>query len=152
MRRALVAIFFVACGGPTAAKRAPPMHARDAGTDAARDAATDAGPSALVLLERSRDDVAPGAREAASAELDLSRDHELGMQPFDVDTCLRAAFRAGAPTSITLLDARERTVATADGSEGMIGASGPICFRKGDAVTFRFEGASRLAIVVWATP
>lgn len=155
MRRALVAISFaVACGGPSAAKRTPTMRVTDAGVDvdAAKDAASEAAPSALAMLEADRDRVAPGAREAASGDLDLSRDHELGMRPFDVDTCIRAAFRAHAPTSISVVDARERTVAIADGVEGTIGASGPICFRKGDAVTFRFDGQSRIAIVVWATP
>ena len=124
----------------------------DAGSDAAIDAAIDAGPSALALVEAEHDRVAPGAREAASGDLDLTRDHELALQPFDADTCVRAAFRAGAPVSIAVVDAHRRAVANADGSEGTLGASGPICFRKGDAVTFRFDGQSRLAIVVWATP
>ena len=151
MRRARVVLaLLAACGAPTVAQRAPaPVpRVRDAGLDAA----IDAGPNLLAETLAEHDRVAPGAREAASATLDTSRDRELALPAFDADTCVRAAFHASAPTAIALVDRRAATLATADGVSGAIGASGPICFRKGDAVTFRFDGQARIAIVVWETP
>ncbi len=147
---ALLALLAASCGAPTVAKRSPAPAPRV--HDAGLDAAIDAGQNLLAGARAEHDCVAPGAREAASATLDASRDRELALPAFDADTCVRAAFRASAPTAIALVDGRGATLASADGVAGAIGASGPICFRKGDAVTFRFEGQARIAMVVWATP
>ena len=71
---------------------------------------------------------------------------------FEADTCVRAAFDADAKAAITLVNARGTTLAKADGEEGTLGAAGPVCFKKGDVATFRFEGQSRLRLVIWASP
>lgn len=151
MRRAAIAIAIAACGGQTV-RPARPTPVRDAGADVAKDAAIEAGPDELALLEAKHEELAPGARETTHAEIDLARTRELALGPFDADTCVRAAFHAGAPTAITLVDAKGIVLAKADAAEGALGPSGPICVRKGDAATFHFDGESRLQIVVWATP
>jgi len=116
------------------------------------DAEVDAGPPKIDLVAARRDRVAPGMREVARSDLDLSRDHELALRAFEVDTCLRAAFDADAPTAITLASSSGMTLSSADGTSGAIGAAGPVCIKKGDAATFKLNGQSRIRIVVWASP
>ena len=142
----------IACGGTTRAHRTPEAHPapRDAGPSI--DAEVDAGPPKIDLVAARHDRVAPGMREIARSDLDLSRDHELALPAFEVDACVRAAFDAEAPTAITLVGASGMTLSSADGTSGTIGAAGPVCFKKGDTATFRFNGQSRLRIVVWASP
>jgi hypothetical protein len=161
-RAALALALAVACGPPARKPTQPTRATRDAGADAARDAAPEAGPSALETLAARRDELAPGAREAARAEIDLARQHALPLPVFDADTCVRVAFVASAETDVALVDAKGMKLASADGTEGALGASGPVCLRKGDAATLRLalaradggavSGSSRLHVVVWATP
>jgi hypothetical protein len=150
VRSALFAIVVVACGhaAPRPVARASPS---DAGvTDAA--VIVEAGPPKIDLLAAKHDKIAPGTREIEKREIDLAKDHELALTAFEADTCVRAAFDADAPTAITLVNARGTTLSKADGEEGTLGAAGPVCFKKGDTATFRFEGQSRLRLVIWASP
>ncbi len=114
----------------------------------------DAGPDKMEVLVARHDRVAPGMREIARREIDLAsnKDSTLALDAFTTDTCLRAFFDADAPTEITLNGSNAMTLATADAAQGAIGAAGPVCFRKGDVATFRFNGQSRLRIVVWVSP
>ncbi len=140
-----------ACGSKTLAKHAPRQAPSDAG--AAVDAAIEAGPTKLELLSLRQARLAPGMREAVRAEIDLATEHERPLAPFDVDTCVRAAFDADAPTAVTLVDApHAMTLATIDAAEGALGQAGPICFRKGDVAVFRFTGQSHVRLVVWQSP
>jgi len=151
----------VACGAQGAPQHAPRTNAGDASRDASAsasaivDAAIEAGLDRMELLVARHDRVAPGTREIARKQIDLDaskRWDSLALDAFAADTCVRALFDADAPTAITLVDEKNMTLAQADAAQGAIGAAGPVCFRKGDVVTFRFNGESRLRIVVWASP
>ena len=151
MRAIAIAFAIAACGPARRARPPQPVVVRDAGVDVS-DAAIEAGPDKLALLVARQGELAPGARQVASVTLDASREHELALPKLDAATCVRAAFDADAPTAVTLVNARGRTLATADGADGVIGANGPVCLRGGDVATFRVAGESRVRIVVWATP
>jgi len=150
LRRALFAIVIIGCGHAAPRPIAKPSPA-DAGS-AQSAAILDAGPPKIDLLAQKHDKLAPGTREIEKREIDLAKDHELAIAAFESDTCVRAAFDADAKAAITLVNAHGTTVARADGVEGTLGASGPVCFKKGDVATFRFEGQSRLRLVIWASP
>jgi hypothetical protein len=145
------ALLLVACGGHAAK---PPQHAPkkiDAGA-AIVDAAVEAGPSKLELLGAKHDRIAPGTREILLRDIDAAKETDVSLPAFEADTCVRVAFDADAPTAITLQDARAMTLATVDASEGMLGPTGPVCFRKGDVATLRFTGQSHVRLAVWASP
>jgi hypothetical protein len=156
MRAWLACCVLAGCGNATTAPRhVEREHVRvDAGAIVI-DAAVEAGPDKLAMLVARRDRMAPGTREIAQREIDLGatkKEDSLALDTFAVDTCIRAAFDSDAPTAITLASSSGMTLGSADGTEGAIGAAGPVCFRKGDAATFHFNGESRLRIVVWASP
>lgn len=150
-RTLAIALAIVACGPARRARPPQRIVVRDAGVDAS-DAAIEAGPDKLALLVARQGELAPGARQVTSVTIDASREHEVALPKLEAATCVRAAFDADAPTAITLVNARGRTLASADGAEGVIGANGPVCLRGGDVATFRIAGQSRVRIVVWATP
>ena len=151
MKRLAVALFIIACGhaAPKPVNKPAPS---DAGSSNDASAIVEAGPPKIDLLAQKHDKIAPGTREIEKREIDLAKDHELALAAFEADTCVRAAFDADAPTAITLVNGHGTTLSKSDGAEGTIGAAGPVCFKKGDAATFRFNGQSRLRIVVWASP
>lgn len=152
--RALCFVFVVGCGNVATPRHVEREPARDASADRDAAAVIDAGPDRLALLVARHDRVAPGTRELAQREIDLAvkGSETFALPAFDVDTCIRALFDSDAPTAVMLVNAHAMTLANADGTEGALGAAGPVCFRKGDAATFRFNGQSRLRIVVWASP
>ncbi len=147
----VVCVFVVACGHAAPKPVNKPVLS-DAGSRADASVIVDAGPPKIDLLAGKHDKIAPGTREIEKREIDLAKDHELALPAFEADTCVRAAFDADAEATITLVNARGTTLAKADGSEGTLGAAGPVCLKKGDAATFRFEGQSRLRLVIWASP
>ena len=150
MKRFALAFSIIACG-----HAAPKPVNKPALADAAVvvDAAiVEAGPPKIDLLAGKHDKIAPGTREIEKREIDLGKDHELALAAFEADTCVRAAFDADAPTAITLVNAHGTTLARADGEGGTLGAAGPVCFKKGDVATFRFDGQSKLRLVIWASP
>ena len=152
MKRACLFALAIACGGTTRAHRTPEVHPAPSDAGATIDAEAEAGPPKIELVAARHDRIAPGMREIARSDLDLSREHELALPAFEADTCVRAAFDADAPTAIMLTGAGGVTLSSADGTSGAIGAAGPVCFKKGDVARFRFDGQSRLRLVVWASP
>jgi len=150
VKRVALALSILACGHAAPKPVAKPSLDAGASIDAA--AIVEAGPPKIDVLAQKHDAIAPGTREIDKREIDLSKDHELSLAAFAADTCVRAAFDADAPTAITLVNARGTTLAKVDGTEGTLGAAGPVCFKKGDTPTFRFEGQSRLRLVIWASP
>lgn len=139
-----------ACGGSQITPVKPVVHSpTDAGVV---DAAIEAGPNKLELLAAKHARLAPGTRELQKTEIDLGRDHEIGMPAFDADTCIRIAFDADAPTEVVLVDSHAMKLGTMDGTSGAIGATGPVCFHKGDTATIRFNGQSHARVVIWASP
>jgi hypothetical protein len=150
VKRFALAAIFIACGHAAPRPVAKPSPADAGVVDASP--IVEAGPPKIDLLAGKHDKIAPGTREIEKREIDLAKDHELAIAAFEADTCVRAAFDADAPTAITLVNAHGTTLARADGEEGTLGTAGPVCFKKGDVATFRFEGQSRLRLVIWASP
>jgi len=151
VKQIVFSVFIIACGhaAPKPVNK-PALSDAGGGTDAS--AMIEAGPPKIDLLAAKHDKIAPGTREIEKREIDLAKDHELALSAFESDTCVRAAFDADAPTAITLVNAHGTTLAKSDGAEGTIGAAGPVCLKKGDTATFRFEGQSKLRLVIWASP
>ena len=150
MKRVALVFLMIACGHAAPKPVNKPALA-DAGV--AIDAAVvEAGPPKIDLLAAKHDKIAPGTREIEKREIDLAKEHEVALAAFEADTCVRAAFDADAPTAVTLVNAHATTLAKVDGEEGTLGAAGPVCFKKGDTATFRFEGQSKLRLVIWASP
>jgi len=141
----------VACAGASAQRRTP-VRATPSDAGIAIDAEAEAGPNKLELLSLGQSKLAKGMRETMRRDIDLAQEHELALAAFDVDTCMRAAFDADAPTAVMLVDSHAMTLANVDAAAGTLGQAGPICFRKGDVATFRFTGQSHLRIVVWQSP
>ena len=151
MKRLAAIVFIIGCGH-AAPRPVVKASASDAGVVIDAAAVVEAGPPKIDLLAQKHDTIAPGTREIEKREIDLAKDHELALPAFEADTCVRAAFDADAPTAITLVNAHGTTLARADGEEGKLGAAGPVCFKKGDVATFRFDGQSKLRLVIWASP
>jgi hypothetical protein len=150
VKRFALAVSIIACGH--AAPKPVNKPAIDAGASTDASAIIEAGPPKIDLLAGKHDKIAPGTREIEKREIDLAKDHELALSAFEADACVRAAFDADAPTVVTLVNAHGTTLARVDGVEGTLGAAGPVCFKKSDVATFRFEGQSRLRLVIWASP
>jgi hypothetical protein len=141
-----------ACGATSSVKHVQPVKRSLLDAGAITDASTEAGPSKLELLALKHATLAPGLREVLRNEIDLAHTQELPLAPFDVDTCVRIAIDADAPTVVVLQDAHAMTIGSLDGTSGSIGAAGPVCFRKGDTATLRFTGQSHVRVVVWQSP
>ena len=76
----------------------------------------------------------------------------------DRDACVRVAFEASAPVLAKLLDTGGHVLATleAPATRGVLGARGPVCVRKGDAVSAVAAGldggATSARWVAWQSP
>jgi hypothetical protein len=74
------------------------------------------------------------------------------------DTCARLALVAQPPVRAWLSDARGDVLAEApDAGEASLGPRGPVCVRKGDAITLHLEASepskvSAARFVAWASP
>ena len=145
----LGALIVLACGGVRGA-RPPERHVADGGRVV--DAAVEAGASPMERLLAKHDLLAPGDREVLRRELDAAKEPEVTLPAFERDTCVRVAFDADAPTMVVLQDEHALALGNADGTSGMLGPSGPICFHKGDVATLKLTGQSVARIVVWASP
>ena len=144
-------LFIASCGG-THVARPPERHVADAGRVAMADAALEAGPPPMERLLAEHDKLAPGDREALRRDIDAAKEPEVSLAAFERDTCVRVAFDADAPTMVVLQDEHALSLGTADGTTGVIGTTGPICFHKGDVATLKLTGQSPIRIVVWASP
>ena len=68
------------------------------------------------------------------------------------DACVRVAFESSAPVTVKLLDQASNVLAATEGpaTEGVLGARGPVCVRKGDVVRGLAEGAgARVRWMAW---
>ena len=143
-------VLLAACGSSQVAK---PPHVTPKPDAGILDAAViEAGPSKLERLAAQHDHLAPGMREALRREIDPSKETSVTMPAFETDTCIRVAIDADARTQVTLENAQALMLGSLDKTEGAIGPSGPVCFRKGDIAMLRFSGQSVVRLVVWASP
>ncbi len=97
--------------------------------------------------------LAPGMREAARKEgpgaaVDL-------VKADTRDACVRVAFVATAPVTAKLVDHAGNVLAASDAptTDGVLGAQGPVCIRKGDVVRAQADAAGvHVRWLAWASP
>lgn len=97
--------------------------------------------------------LAPGMREAARKDggadaLDL-------VKADTRDACVRVAFAASAPVTAKLVDHAGHVLAASEtpATDGVLGAKGPVCIRKGDVVRGLADAAGvHVRWVAWASP
>ena len=163
--RAAIAYGLLGCGGeatapaPHAPTPGAPERARglgDAGgAEAGADAAT-AGALTLEVLATRGVFLAPGMREVTRFETDGDRSvrREI-LRSKDRDVCVRVAFAAGTAVHAWLEDAAGGPLADGGRAEsGALGARGPVCVRRGDAVVLRVESdaPTSLRVMAWSAP
>jgi hypothetical protein len=71
------------------------------------------------------------------------------------DACVRVAFAASAPVTAKLVDHAGNVLAASEspGTEGVLGAHGPVCVRKGDVVRAVADAAGvHVRWVAWESP
>jgi hypothetical protein len=71
------------------------------------------------------------------------------------DTCIRVAFAASVPVVAKLVDGVGNVVAETGAAtvEGLLGEKGPVCIRKGEAVSVMVDGpGAAVRWVAWAAP
>jgi hypothetical protein len=132
------------CAQPVTPARAPRAIAAvaDAGSAASFDALVARGAA-----------IAPGMREVArtqSAGDKVEIAHAEGR-----DACVRVAFAASSPVIAKLMDGAGNVLASSDApaTDGVLGQRGPVCVRKGDAVSAVAEGAgASIRWVAWESP
>jgi hypothetical protein len=148
-----IALVGMGCGGEAARPRSPeevPIAAgaaRDGGVVEAGDSLT-----SLAELVARAPQVAPGMRvlaqgeEASPKAIDLPR--------ADVDLCVRAVFVAESPVKAALASSAGDTLETTRPTvSGTLGPRGPVCIRRGQVLTLRFEQtAARVRYVMWGAP
>lgn len=88
--------------------------------------------------------LAPGMREVVKADISTSKNFEI---PTEADTCVRVAVRSLSPVKVKL---SSKSGTTFEGST--IGEKGPVCVRKGDALTLDVTTDAKTRVVVWASP
>lgn len=160
-----LASFVFGCGGEAAAPapRAPSWSA-PAGEPAPRDAGMDEGGAdrgtaatlTLDVLVTRGPWLAPGMKEATRFETrdDRSVRREIA-RAADRDVCVRIAFAAATAVHVWLEDARGDPLADGGTAEsGALGARGPVCVRRGDAIVLRAESdaPTSLRVVAWRSP
>ena len=129
---------------PVAPQARPPTN--DPGANAEPD------PRALALRARGAA-IAPGMRLAAQRS---SRDTDVDLVHAEVqDECVRVAYDANEPIAAELVDAKGEVLARAlePAGSGILPAAGPVCVRRGDAISaiaIRATDASPGTAVLWA--
>jgi hypothetical protein len=140
-----------ACG---AAARSPAAGARPQGASAglpSGDAAP--GPDPFEALVARGPAIAPGMhqvarRDSAGEKIEIVHAEQQ-------DTCIRVAFEASVPVVAKLVDGVGNVVAETGAAavEGLLGEKGPVCIRKGEAVSVMVEGpGAAVRWVAWAAP
>jgi hypothetical protein len=71
------------------------------------------------------------------------------------DACVRVAFEASSPVVAKLVDAQGNVLASSEApaTGGVLGERGPVCVRRGDAVSAFAEGSgASVRWMAWASP
>jgi hypothetical protein len=148
------ALLACACGAAVRDPPLAPLPSAAAATATAPEpsAAGPEDPAAFEALRALGPNVAPGMREVTRRE---SGENVELVKADARDVCLRAAFEAPTPVTAKLLDETGRVLAesTAPAARGILGEKGPVCVRKGEAVTgVVAPGGTRVRWVAWAAP
>jgi hypothetical protein len=146
MKRAFLALSLVACGAEP-----PPRPV------VARATLYDAGPQAPAPIDAGDPlavdpaSIAPGMREIVRSEIAVSRDATSIAVPIssEADTCVRVAVRSLSPVRVKLA-AKSGLL----GEGTTIGERGPMCVRKGDALSLELSAdePARARVFVWSSP
>ena len=156
-----LALLAVACGSalhePTGCRSATGrLPARGVSSPMASSSADSAPPRGAVFdsLASRAPLLAPGMREAARKE--STGDKVEVARASDHDLCVRVAFEAVGPVAAKLVDADGHVLAATEkaSSDGALGASGPVCIRRGGSVSAVAEGAGPTVVrwVAWESP
>ncbi len=165
---ACVGLSVEACG-PSAvpaasAKVGAPLDAsvavRDAGVVDAGDAVDASALASLDALASRATSVAAGMREVARGEIagdaaDAKSATRVVARADDRDVCVRVTLVARSAVHAWLTDSRGDVLAEErDALDATLGARGPVCVRKGDAVTLRVEAGTPVVarFVAWESP
>jgi hypothetical protein len=161
--REAVAFLLLACACGAATVKGRADDARRPGRDGPGDGVESApgapaggaavGGPGFVSLEGRAAVLAPGLRQAIERENGGERVQLV--QAAGHDACVRVAFESSAPVTVRLLDTDGGVLAEtpAAAAEGALGDRGPVCIRKGDAVSAVAEGAgARVKWIAWASP
>jgi len=131
-----------ATGHPTATPPAPPEAS-----------AATPGPNLFESIEARGPSIAPGMHQVARQE---STGEKVELVRADQqDTCVRVAFEAAVPVLAKLVDGANRALATTGSAavEGVLGEHGPVCIRKGEALSVAVDGpGAPVRWVAWAAP
>jgi hypothetical protein len=167
MRTAIAALALGACAPQGAAPPSSPLSPVASAPTLDASSPADSGVSvpwldasaltSLDALASRASALAPGMREVARGDL------EGGPTPVTsplaraeaADTCVRVAFVAAPPAHAWLTDARGDVLADAPSTgDATLAARGPVCVRRGDAVTLHVESSAawRGRFVGWASP
>jgi hypothetical protein len=145
---------------PLACAHAAPSPARSArvtpGVSAAGNVATPldsaSGPAFAALAARGPR-VAPGMREVA--RMQNTGDKVEIAHAERRDACVRVAFEASSPVVAKLVDAQGNVLASSDtpATDGVLGQRGPVCVRRGEAVSALAEGSgASVRWMAWESP
>jgi hypothetical protein len=152
--REAAAFVALACACGMAARAtpagAPPVRSEVDASPPAADAAPQTRFDSIVMRGPS---IAPGMREVARRD---SFGEKIEIVRADQrDTCVRVAFEAATPVAAKLVDGTGTVLAMTSvaGADGLLGEKGPVCVRKGEALSVLVEGP-RVAVrwVAWAAP
>jgi hypothetical protein len=116
--------------------------------------AADADDPTLDALAARAASLAPGMREEVRIESPGAPLPVPLLRADKADACARVAFAAASAGRAWLEDAKGAVLAETTGRSGALGLRGPVCVRRGDALTLRFDGpdGSRLRVVAWVSP
>jgi hypothetical protein len=154
-----LALLALACGAvlydPFGCTRpAPPAHVASSVASAANAEAT----ASFAALAARGATIAPGMREVARMQ---SAGDKVEIARAEVrDACVRVAFKASSPVVAKLVDGEGNVLASSDiaATDGVLGQRGPVCVRRGDAVSAVAGGAegpggvTNVRWVAWESP
>jgi hypothetical protein len=155
-----LALLALACGAmlhePLACAHAAPAATPATRKTTARTVAAameaEAAPAFAALAARGPR-VAPGMREVA--RMQNTGDKVEIAHAERRDSCVRVAFEASSPVVAKLVDAQGNILASSDApaTGGVLGEHGPVCVRRGDAVSALAEGSgASVRWMAWASP
>jgi hypothetical protein len=145
-----------AASSPAHGPRYGPGHAPSAWGSAttAVGSTEEAAPAlAFAALAARGPRVAPGMHEVA--RMQNTGDKVEIARAEGRDACVRVAFEASAPVLAKLIDAQGNVLASSDkpATGGVLGEHGPVCVRRGQAVSALAEGSgASVRWMAWASP
>lgn len=142
----------IACGGGSASAPAVARPAASSPAPSGQAERKDPLPTVSELVGRGPQ-VAAGLREILHGE--VASPGTVPVQAADADVCLRVVFASLTPVHAALRSSAGDVLSEGGASvSGLLGARGPVCARRGQAMTLVFDGGTdaHVRYVVWASP